>query len=171
MLVSGTTISILNPVVEQSSSNVAAGTIKGVATSGDFLPLDLSLNTDSDSMFRINTLATHNENNNTIGTIVVSSDNLAKGDYSESLLTLYNPNNKSAKAKVSFFLQEELKGQLKVYLEDEKDSLIMYTIEESYGMKTITLPELSERNFSIRLEAEEDINTNIELVFVFTVGQ
>lgn len=171
MLITGVTISALNPIVEQSSSNITSGTVKGISSDQEALPLDLSLNVIEGTEFRINMLSTHNQNDKALGTVIVSKDNLIKGSYSESLVKVYNPNIQTAKAKVSFYLPEELKGNLKVYLEDEKDSLIMYTIEESYGSKTITIPELSERNFSIRLEAEEDINTKFELVFVFTVGQ
>lgn len=171
ILVSGVTVTALNPIVEDSKSNINSGNVAGISTINESLSLNLSLNLPEATNFNVHTINSHGEENGTFGTVIVDAESLAKGTYTEDLLNIYNPNNAVVRAKVKFFLLQELKGKLKVYLEDAKDSLIMYTIEQSYGAKTITMPELSERNFKLKVEALEDIETPIELVFVFTVGE
>jgi len=172
ILISGVTVTALNPIVEDSKTNINSGKVAGVSTTNlQNFSLNLELNNQKNSNFNVHLINSHSEDSRAFGTIIVDSSNLAKGIYVEDLLTIYNPNNVSAKAKVKFFLPQELKGKIKIYLEDAKDSLVMYTIEESYGPKTITLPELSERKFKLKIEAIEDVLVPVELVFVFTVGE
>jgi len=168
--VSATTITALNPILEDSNANLTSGNVAGVSTINEQkLPLEINLsNSTSRSIFE--TKLVTDSTLNTIATVKLNAEKLQSGSLEQYLLSIYNPNNKVVKTKVEFFFPEELKGKVKVYLEDDKDSLIMYTQEQSYGPKTITLENLSSRNFKIRVENSVSIVTPVEFALSFTNG-
>ncbi len=168
--VSTTTITALNPILEDSNANLTSGNVAGVSTINEQkLPLEINLsNSTSRSIFE--TKLVTDSTLNTIATVKLNAEKLQSGSLEQYLLSIYNPNNKVVKTKVEFFFPEELKGKVKVYLEDDKDSLIMYTQEQSYGPKTITLENLSSRNFKIRVENSVSIVTPVEFALSFTNG-
>ncbi|MBE2280769.1 MAG: hypothetical protein IAE91_10285 [Ignavibacteriaceae bacterium] len=168
ILISSASITMLNPIVEQSSSNLTSGNVAGISTdTGELVPLQLNV-----SEFRTPTLNVSKQvgEQNELGNIIVRGASLSQGIFEQHLFTIYNPNNFEAKSKVQFFMPQNLKGKMKIYLQDSKDSLIMYTQEESYGAKTITLPSLSERSFKVHIETIENIDSPFELVFVLTAN-
>jgi len=168
--VSTTTITALNPILEDSNANLTSGNVAGVSTINEQkLPLEINLsNSTPGSVFE--TKLVSDSTLNTIATVKLNAEKLRSGSLEQYLLSIYNPNNKVVKTKVEFFFPEELKGKVKVYLEDDKDSLIMYTQEQSYGPKTITLENLSSRNFKIRVENSVSIVTPVEFALSFTNG-
>ena len=165
IFISATTVTALNPIVEESSANLTSGKVAGISRQAVVKPLDIKLaSTDSSAVI------SRDVSDEDIASISLKFDSLRSGIFNEELVSIYNPNNEIVKTKVSFYLPEDLKGKVKVYLEDEKDSLIMYTQDKSYGPKTITLSELSKRNFRVRVESLESLSTPVEFVFSFAHG-
>ncbi len=167
VLVSAISVSMLNPIVEQYGSNINSGGVAGISTEAHTaLPLVVNDTFKQDPKFKIS----REENIDGQASFNLSASNLLKGTYSGSLFNIYNPNNTEIKTKASFNIPEALKGKIKVYLEDEKDSLIMYTREESFGPKTITLDKFSEREFDFKLEVLEHLSS-VEMIFSLADGQ
>lgn len=164
------TITSLNPIIEESTAMLEGPGVAGISTDAkQKYPLDVNLSNSSLKGVFTSSIVRNNANNSS-ASIKLNSPGLGMGTTRQEVLELYNPNNQVIRTKVSFYMAEELKGKIKVYLEDEKDTLVMYTIDESYGPKTITLPELSNRNFVIRIESSEQIVEPVELVLSLTEG-
>lgn len=172
LVISLTTVTItsLNPIVEESTALLEGPSVAGIFTDAkQKYPLDINLSNSSLKGVFTSSIV-RNKDNNFTASVKLNSPGLGIGTTKQEIIELYNPNNQVIKTKVSFYMAEELKGKVKVYLEDEKDTLVMYTIDESYGPKTITIPELSHRNFVIRIESIEQIVEPIEFVLSLTEG-
>ncbi len=170
LLISASAVSLMNPIVETSSQNINSGNVAGVSTINN-QAIEIKEDFFINSSFNINKFNSTQEESKILASYVVSKDTLSYGTYTENFLSFYNPNNAEVRIKSTFYIPEDLKGKIKVYLEDEFDSLIMYTTDLSFGPKTITFDPLEQRNFRFRIEAVENIETNVQLIFSFAVGQ
>lgn len=160
---SSISVSSLNPVL--INPNMSIGSVAGISS---LMPVNISILEDVNSDFIVNKIETYEEN--VISSYRLNSPTLSQGIHSQKAFKLVNPNNGEVNFKVNFKMPNELKGKVKAYLKDSRDTLIMFTQERSYGAKTVTLRDLEERNFNFIVEVEDSINEPVEFVITFTHG-
>lgn len=160
MFLVGISVTALNPIIEQGGINITASNVLGASIKDSIKnstnPFNLELANSNLAQFQMI------ENNSWS----IKLQNQTKGRQVIDFVTLKNPNPLDIKLKVDFLIPQELKGKVKIYLEDANDSLIMYTVEQSYGKKTISLKSYQERFFKLRFEFLEDIE-NSEFIISF----
>lgn len=171
LLIAGSSVMLLNPIVENESSNITSGRVAGVSVSQvnrEEVPLDINVSNSISTIFTKSSVI--NPASDLLLNTLISFNDLKAGKLSEDYVSIYNPNPIEVKTKVKFLIPENLKGKVKFYLEDNKDLIVLYSIEESYGPKTITLAPFETRSFALKTEVLQDVNFKSEVAISFTEG-
>lgn len=156
LAVSAVTVSALNPKSSESSSKVAGVQTEQVDV--ETVPIKLSNLAADTEYFQTLFRESNGENK-----LIINFDKLPEGEIIVPFLKLENSSQYTGNVEIKAYVQDSLKSDLAMYLEDELDVLVLSAPETVASAKLLSIEPYITRQMNLRINNLNHIN------FPFTI--